>query len=604
MARATHLTAAFLATVARHGKRPALSHKAKGTWKTRNYEDYGRLARLLALALLELGVQEGDRVALLSENRPEWVMADQAILMAGAVTVPLYPTLTASQTAYILNNSEARLIFLSTEAQVEKLMTLRGQLPHLEHAVVMNEIPQRPDQRAIFSWDDLIALGSRVEDKHQADLNRRMSNLGPSNLATIVYTSGTTGEPKGAMLTHGNLMSNVAEVVPLIGLKESDSSLSFLPLSHVLERISNFSAVAAGAHVYFAQSVESVADDLVDVRPTMLTSVPRLFEKIKARVLDRVSKESLPKRAVFEWARQVGEAYVEALQQGAPRPFDLAFKQQVADAIVFSKIRDRTGGRLRLCISGGAPLASDVGRFFAMLGIEIVEGYGLTETSPVVAFNRPGEVRFGTVGRPLPGVEVRLAEDGELLVRGPNVMAGYFRNAEATRQAIDEDGFFHTGDVAEIDPDGRIRIVDRKKEIIVMSNGKNVAPQPIENALKSSQLIEQAMLIGDRRNYITALIVPNPEALESFAKEQRLVGLSHAELLGNSQVQALFAREIDSISKTFARYEQVKRFTLLPRAFDPNQDEMTPTLKVKRRVIQAHFQAEIEAMYAEESVTA
>lgn len=603
-AKPTTVTQLFLATLRAHAERPALSVKQDGEWKARTYAEYGRDARRLACALLELGTAFGDRVALLAENRPEWVIADEAILMAGAATVPVYPTLTGTQSAYILNDCGAKIVILSSEAQLAKLLEVRDQLPQVTHLVVMNEVQQRADHVGVYQLRDLLDLGESCDAKHGEELASRIQAQTADSLATIVYTSGTTGEPKGAMLTHGNLMSNLQHVVPILGMKASDSALSFLPLSHVLERIANFGLMSVGAHVYFAESVEQVPNNLMEVRPTVLASVPRLFEKIKARVLDKVSQDPAFRQAIFRWALDVGGEFVDARMNGAPVHLGLALKQQAADGLVFSKIRERTGGRLRLCISGGAPLPADVGRFFALLGIEIVEGYGLTETSPVIAVNRPGEVRFGTVGRALPDVEVKLAEDGELLARGPNVMKGYWNQPEATAQAIDADGWFHTGDVAEIDADGRIRIVDRKKEIIVMSNGKNVAPQPIENALKASNLVEMAMCVGDRRNFITALIVPNFEALKVFAAEHKLDGLPIEEQLRHPQVQALYKREVDAACAPFARYEQVKKFALLPRAFDPATNELTPTLKVKRRVITENWASVIEAMYEAEAVSA
>lgn len=604
MSQPQTLTQSFRATVMAHGDRPALSHKQDGEWRARTYAEYGRDARRLACALLELGTAFGDRVALLAENRPEWVIADQGILMTGAATVPVYPTLTGPQSAYILNDCAAKIVILSSEAHLAKLLEVRQELRHVTHLVVMNDIEQRADHVNVYKFQDLLGLGERVEAKHGAELESRIAATGKETLATIVYTSGTTGEPKGAMLTHGNLMSNLRHVAPLLGMRSADSALSFLPLSHVLERIANFGLVSMGAHVFFAESVDQVPNNLAEVRPTILTSVPRLFEKIKTRVLDKVSQDPAFRQAIFKWAMEAGGEFLEARQKGAPVHLGLALKHQLADNLVFSKIRERTGGRLRLCISGGAPLPADVGRFFAVLGIEIVEGYGLTETSPVISCNRPGDVRFGTVGRPLPDVEVKLAEDGELLARGPNVMKGYWNQPEATAQVIDPDGWFHTGDVAEIDPDGRIRIVDRKKEIIVMSNGKNVAPQPIENALKASNLIEMAMCVGDRRNYITALIVPNFEALKLFTAEHKLDGLPIEEQLRHPQVLALYKREVDGVCAPFARYEQVKKFALLPRAFDPAKNELTPTLKVKRRIITEHWSEAIEAMYEAEAVSA
>ena len=604
MSHPTTLTRSFLATVAAHAERPALSHKRDGAWHARTYAEYGRDARRLACALLELGTAFGDRVALMSENRPEWVIADQGILMTGAATVPIYPTLTGPQSAYILNDCGAKIVLLSSEAQLAKLLEQRAHLHHVTHMIVMNDVEQRADHVNVYKLTDLLGLGAQCEGKHGAELDARVEAATAETLATIVYTSGTTGEPKGAMLTHGNVMSNVGGVTPIFRMTAADSALSFLPLSHVLERVANFALVSVGAHVFFAESVEQVPANLMEVRPTVLASVPRLYEKIKARVLDKISQDPAFRQAIFKWAMDVGNEFLDARMSGAPVHLGLALKQQAADGLVFAKIRERTGGRLRLCISGGAPLPADVGRFFGVLGMEIIEGYGLTETSPVIAINRLGDVRFGSVGHPIPDVEVKLAEDGELLARGPNVMRGYWNQPEATAQAIDADGWFHTGDIAEIDADGRIRIVDRKKEIIVMSNGKNVAPQPIENALKGSNLVEMVMCVGDRRNFITALIVPNFEALKAFAAEHKLDGLPIEEQLRHPQVQALYKREVDAACQPFARYEQVKKFTLLPRAFDPALNELTPTLKVKRRVICEHWEKEIEAMYEAEAVSA
>lgn len=604
MSQSQTLTQAFLASVKANGDRPALSTKVDGTWKSQSYAEYGQRARQVACALVELGTAFGERVAIIAENRPEWVIADQGILMAGAVTVPLYPTLTAVQTAYILNDCGAKLAIVASEAQLAKLQSVKAELTHLTHLVVMNDFSIPADHGQVYKLTDLFALGERCESNHGGELDQRIAGQTPDSLATIVYTSGTTGEPKGAMLTHGNMMSNCGPLTPVFGISSKDVALSFLPLSHVLERQANFCMVLGGAHVYFAESVEAVPTNMMEVRPTLLASVPRLFEKIKARVLDKVAQDSHLKQGIFKWASAIGNEYLDAKQAKAPVNLGLALRHQAADGLVFSKIRERTGGRLRLCISGGAPLAADVGKFFGMLGIEIVEGYGLTETSPVICINRPGDVKFGTVGRAIKDVEIKLAEDGELLSRGPHIMKGYFNLPEQTAQAIDADGWFHTGDIAEIDADGRIRIVDRKKEIIVMSNGKNVAPQPIENALKSSNLIEMAMCIGDHRNFITALLVPNYEALKVFATEHKLDGLATGDLLKHSQVQALYKREVDTACATFARYEQVKKFVLLPEAFDPARNELTPTLKVKRRVITEHYEGEIEGMYATETVSA
>lgn len=600
------LTQAFQETVARFGEREALRHKQGGSWRALTYQQFGERARGLACGLVELGVAFGDRVVLLAENRPEWVISDQAILMAGGATVPIYPTLTGKQSQYIINDSGAKVVIVSTESQLKKLIEERAGMPAVTHVVVMDDFQQTAEFSQVFRLDDVVKLGDQCAQKHSDELAQRLKATTSESLASIVYTSGTTGEPKGAMLTHGNFMSNAGEVLPIIGINETDSALSFLPLSHVLERIATYAVVLAGARIDYAESIEKLGENMQEVHPTFLVSVPRVFEKIRTRVLDKVAHDPALRQRIFHWALETGKEMLDARQNGQAIHLPLALKHTLADRLVFSKIRERTGGNLRFAISGGAPLAKDLGEFFEIVGIKIIEGYGLTETSPVISLNYPDDIRYGTVGRPLPGVEVRLAEDGELLSRGPNIMKGYYNQPEATAQAIDADGWFHTGDIAEIDATGRIKIVDRKKEILVMSNGKNVAPQPIENAIKSSPYVEQVMLIGDQRNFITALIVPAFDALKGFAAENRIEYGSQEDLLKHAQVQALFQKEVEQAQVTggFAKYERVKKFTLLSREFDPAQNELTPTLKVKRRVISEHFAQAIESMYAEEAVSA
>lgn len=597
------LTQVFQETVARHGSREALRYKQNGVWKSISYAEYGQRARALGCGMIELGMAFGDRVALLSENRPEWVIADQGILMAGGATVPVYPTLTGKQSAYVINDCGAKIVLVSSVAHLKKLLEVREEIPAVTHLVVFDDA-QLPDAEGVFRLKEVVQLGEQCLEKHGGELTRRGEALTPDSLASIVYTSGTTGEPKGAMLSHGNFQSNASEVLPIIGLHETDVFLSFLPLSHVLERCANFVAVSAGAANAYAESVDAVPANLMEVKPTILVSVPRLFEKIKARVFEKVKNDPPLTQKIFHWALGLAGEKIEREEQHKGVHFGLAFGHTLADHAVFAKIREKTGGNLRFCISGGAPLPAEVGRFFQMIGITIIEGYGLTETSPVIAASRPGEIKFGTVGRPIPGVEVKLGEENELLARGPNIMKGYYNNPEATAAVIDADGWFHTGDIAQFDEEGRIRIVDRKKEIIVMSNGKNVAPQPIENALKASLYVEQAMLVGDRRNFITALVVPNFEQLKAFASEHRLDASNLPALLQHPQVQGLFAREIEKACQDFANFERVKKFSLLPREFDPAKNELTPTLKVKRRVVCDNFAAEIEAMYTSEAVSA
>ncbi|MFN3430927.1 MAG: AMP-dependent synthetase/ligase [Candidatus Sericytochromatia bacterium] len=598
------LTQAFLETVSRHGAREALRHKQGGQWRAMSYQEFGDRAKGLACGLVELGVAFGDRVALLSENRPEWVIADQGILMTGGATVPIYPTLTGKQSQYIINDCGAKVVIVSNEAQLRKLLEERAGMPAVTHFVVMDDFQQPADFNQVFRFDDVLKLGGQCAEKHSEELANRKAAVNADSLASIVYTSGTTGEPKGAMLTHGNFMSNASEVLPIIDIKETDSALSFLPLSHVLERIATYAIVMAGARVDYAESIEKLGENMQEVHPTFLVSVPRVFEKIRTRVLDKVANDPPVRQKIFHWALEVGKEMLDARQGGQPIHFGLALKHTLADRLVFSKIRERTGGELRFAISGGAPLAKDLGEFFEIVGVRIIEGYGLTETSPVISLNRPNDIRYGTVGQVLPGVEVKLGSDGELLARGPNIMKGYYNLPEATAQAIDADGWFHTGDIAEVDAGGRIKIVDRKKEIIVMSNGKNVAPQPIENAIKASTYIEQVMTIGDQRNFMSALVVPAFDALKAFAAEHRIEYANLDELLKNPQVRALFQKEIDKACEPFAKYERIKKFALLNREFDPAQNELTPTLKVKRRIIAEHFAKEIEGMYVEEAVSA
>jgi long-chain acyl-CoA synthetase len=591
------ITAAFENSVSKHALRPALQHKTHSGWQTLSYAEFGAERQRFASALLELGTGFGDRVALLSENRPEWVIADQGILMAGCATVPVYPTLTGPQCAYVINDSGARILVLSNEAHLDKILGVRSQLPNITHIIVMDPIPSTVTDSTITQFKDVLGLGEQVQQQRAQELAERSHRIDATTLASIVYTSGTTGDPKGAMLTHGNFYSNFSEALIVMGLRETDSALSFLPLSHVLERTAYYALTSVGAKISFAEGIDAVARNLEEIKPTLFVSVPRLFEKIRARILDRIAHESPVKQAIFSWALETASKFESARAVKQPINFLLALQHSLADRFVFQTIREKTGGRLRLAVSGGAPLSAVVGEFFAQIGIAIIEGYGLTETSPIVALNHPEDIRYGTVGKALRGVEVRLADDGELLVRGPNVMAGYWNKPEATAQAITPEGWFLTGDIATIDQDGRICIVDRKKEIIVMSNGKNVAPQPVENALKGDILVEQAMLIGDQRNFISALIVPNFDALNDYAKSQAIPTSDRAVLLSHPQVQALFDAIVKKVNPNFAAFEQIKQFTLLPRAFAIEDNELTPTLKLKRRIICQNFQAEIDAMY-------
>ncbi|OLC55861.1 MAG: hypothetical protein AUH92_01300, partial [Acidobacteria bacterium 13_1_40CM_4_69_4] len=504
----------------RFRKPDLLRYKSGGTWHHISTDEFASTVRSLSLGLARLGAGKGDRVAILSENRPEWTALDHAVLNLGAVTVPIYATLLEDQIRYILDNSQARVLAVSSAAQMAKVLPILSSLPGLQRLVILDPPAGGLPPRTL-AWPALIQEG---EGAHRADPRRfeaARSAISPDDLASILYTSGTTGDPKGVMLTHGNFSSNVSATLQIIPFSEQDVTLSFLPLTHVFERMVEFAYLSAGAAIAYAESIEAVPQNLLEVRPTVMASVPRLFEKVHARILDTVRASSKMRRAIFALALGVGKRQARATLAGRPAAFYVRWLHPLTDRLVFSAVRARLGGRLRFLISGGAPLAPDIAEFFCAAGIRILEGYGLTETSPVIAVNTLERTRLGTVGPVVPGVGVRIAGDGEILVRGPNVMKGYFRNEQATRDAI-VDGWFHTGDIGLLDGEGFLKITDRKKEVLKTSGGKMVAPQPIENLLKTDRFISQAVLIGDRRKFISALIVPDLSWLESYAEHKQI----------------------------------------------------------------------------------
>jgi len=592
------IVAIYAQTMERHGARKAQSAKVDGSWKSWTWSQVDQKVRALSSAFVELGIQPGDRVALLSENRPEWAWTDLAILLSGAVNVPVYPTLTSKQIAFILNDCQAKVAFASTPAQFAKLKEASSEVPSLELIVHFDGALD-----GARSLDELLALGEDRLSTHEAELTKRREAIRPDSLSSIIYTSGTTGNPKGVMLSHRNFASNATTVADLIDIQTEDSCLSFLPLSHVLERVAYYVFLFRGAHINYAESIDTVAQNLTEVTPTFLVSVPRLFEKIRARVFDTMAEAGGVKKALFEWGLRVGGEFHALKAEGKePGPM-LGLEYKMADRLVFSKVRARTGGRLKFCISGGAPLSKEVGTFFKIIGITILEGYGLTETSPVISCNRPKANKIGTVGLPITHVDVKIADDGEILARGPNIMLGYYNNPQATQDTIDADGWLHTGDIGSIDADGFLAITDRKKEILVLSNGKNVAPAPIENSLITSSFIAQAVLVGDNRNYVTALICPNFESLGRWVKEQGISG-NPSDWIAHAKVKELIRGEIDRLTTDYARFEQIKDFVLLREELSQEKDELTPTLKYKRRVILANYAEQIEALYGGATVNA
>jgi long-chain acyl-CoA synthetase len=589
----------FLDAVARLKDHPALGHREDGEWRTITYGEVFDRVRHVAGALTDVGLQRGDRAAILSDNRPEWALADYGCLCAGVVGVPIYSTLTAEQVQYVLANSGARLIFLADQDQLEKVQKIWTELPDLKRVVVFDR-PKGELPDGVMSWADFIARGvARTEGSDETAFRAEAASAGPGDIATILYTSGTTGDPKGVMLTHDNLRSNVKASERILPIDHRDTTLSFLPLSHVFQRMVDYLLFYKGCTIHYARSIDTVADDLKEVRPTVVVSVPRLYEKVFAKV----TSQGGAKGVLISWARKVGDRWAEARLAGRKPSLGTRTQYALARKLVFSKIKEGVGGRLRYFVSGGAPLAPDINKFFFSAGVMILEGYGLTETSPVTNVNSPEDfpmnLRIGTVGKPVPGTEIRIADDGEILVRGPQVMKGYFNLPEATREAFDTHGWFRTGDVGEIDEDGFLRITDRKKDVIVTAGGKNLAPQLIENRLKSNRFFDQPVLLGDRERFVSMLLVPDFEVLEGWAKEEGLDTSDRRKLLEQPAVHEMLMSEMREALSGFANFEIPKKIVLLDEPFTIEDGSLTPTQKVKRRVVQARFEAILEDVYDE-----
>ncbi len=583
----------FFSAIDRFGLLDALQYKDEGVWRCLSHHEVEERVSRLAAALAGLGVKRGDRVALLSENRPEWAIADYAILSLGAADVPIYPTLPSNQVGYILEHSGAKVILCSTPDQASKVLEVRSGLGSLEHLVAFDH---GGDARGVLLLSKLYEQGARALESGEAPELRTLSgSVGPDDLATLIYTSGTTGDPKGVMLTHYNLCSNVASCQQhgTVELVSGDVALSFLPLSHVFERMVDYAYWDRGTSICYAESLDKVAENLLEVRPTIAVSVPRFFEKIYAKV---TGASGIKKKLVM-WAKGVGEEVAEIRLAGGEPSRLLAFQYGLADRLVFSKLRARTGGRLRQFVSGGAPLSGDIAKFFFAAGLPVYEGYGLSETSPVITANKPGAVRLGTVGLPLPGVEIGFVGDGEIRVRGPNVMKGYWQNEEATREVLDEEGWLRTGDVGELDADGFLKITDRLKNILVTAGGKNIAPAPLEIAAAMSPYVAQAVMIGDRRPFPALLVVPDFERLEGWAREQGIDSSDRDRLSSDERVHAFLAEETLGRLESFASYETPKKVAVLAEEFAVDSGELTPTMKVKRRVVEERYARVIEELY-------
>jgi long-chain acyl-CoA synthetase len=575
-------------------KPDCLLHKVGGEYAPISTAELVHQVHRISRALETMGVEPGDRVALMADNGPHWPAVDFATLCRGAATVPIYPSLLPDQAAYITQDSGAKVVFVHTRDQLEGLLAHRAELPELQKLVLIaGSISGDPE--IVTTLDAVLAAG---DDFDVDAFTQHARQAKPDDLASLVYTSGTTGKPKGVMLTHGNFVSNIVTAMGLVDFRPDQTSLSFLPLAHVFERMIDYCYFYKGVSIAYAESVQTVAQNMMEVRPHVFVSVPRVYEKVYAKVQDGVAAGSAVKQKLFHWAEEVGRRAMPYRLRGEEPGGLLGLQLAIASGLVHSKVKSRLGGRFEYAVSGGAPLGRELAEFFWSLGIEIYEGYGLTETSPVIAVNFPGNARMGTVGKIVPGVEVKIAADGEILARGPNIMKGYFNNPEATREVIDPDGWFHTGDIGELDDEDYLRITDRKKEIIVNAYGKNVAPAPIENALKATRYVSQAVIIGDKRKFLAALVVPDLEALATWAGQHGKGGATAQQLIADPEVKALIGADVEAVNHTLASYEKIVTWTLLPDEFTLEGGELTPTQKIKRRVIHDKYAQQIESMYA------
>jgi long-chain acyl-CoA synthetase len=578
-----------------HETRPMLLRKIEGEFKPLRYSEVRDQTALLFHGLLKLGIRQGDRIGLLAENRPEWVIADQAILLHGAMDVPIFPSQTARQIEYILDNAGAVAIIVSNRFQLTKIQRIRNEVKTLRHVIVMNELDDLPAD--VLSWSAVLESGAADHAQHPNALREAAALVKPEDLATIIYTSGTTGNPKGVMLTHSNFVSNIASASQILPISQDDMLLSFLPLCHVFERMAGYYTVlSCGATIAYAESIETVAENMLEIKPTIVVAVPRLFERIYNRIARMVEKDNATKRKIFYKAVEIGREMIAAVKHDNVGTA-LKIKYALADKLVFSKLKQRTGGRIRYFVSGGAALPRELGEFFEAVGLLIIEGYGLTESSPVISANRIGAHRFGSVGHALPGVEVRIAEDGEILTRGPHVMKGYYNDKKATAEAIDSKGWLHTGDVGVLDEHGYLYITDRKKHLFVSSGGKNIAPQPIESLFASSEYIDQFVLIGDKRMFLTALIVPDMDALREYASARGIQYKNNDELLQHAEINSLMEQVIQSRQKDLSNFEKVRRFSLIGEPFTIENGEMTPSMKIRRKAVEERYNDLIEAMY-------
>lgn len=574
-----------------------LQYSDKGQWQNLTWAEVKEQVEKLTDVLCRIGVVAGDSVCILAKTRYEWTLADLAVLSCGGATVPIYESNTAEQAAFVISDAAAKVIFVENQVQLQKIKTVWSQLPNLQAVIIFDSQDKLLEKNRVLSWRECLLTADAVQGKKI--YLKSLNEIQPTQIASIVYTSGTTGNPKGAVLTHDNFLAAIEAGSATFPFRDDMIGLIFLPLAHILGRITQFYQIANGFVHTYAESIEKLVDNIATVRPHFMVSVPRIFEKIHERTLYSLQSMSSVRKTLFNWAMAVGERFASYRMQGKTAPLFLRLQNAVADRLVFQKLKQKLGARLEFCISGGAPLSPEVGRFFAAAGIVVVEGYGLTETTAANAVNRLNATKIGTVGKPLPGVQIKLADDGEILICGRVVFSGYRNNLTATSEAIDTAGWFHSGDVGEIDTDGFLKITDRKKEIIVTAGGKKISPQNIENLLKADPYISQVIVHGDRRKFISALVTLNKDMIENFAKQHTLNFTNFADLVQNPKVYALIKDTIERKNAGLAQFESIKKFAILPNDFTIESGELTPSLKLKRKVITQKYQSVFDNFYQE-----
>lgn len=587
----------LMESIRKYPEKDIFRYKKNGKYVGISYREFGDKVRLLTHGLRNVGLTPGDRIAILSYNRPEWPMADFAIFALKGITVPIYHTLPSNQIKFILNDAQVRAIFVEDQVQLNKIVSILPECPDLEFIFPITDVSS--NIKKIMPWYQLFAHGKQDREKDPEFFDKNMHSINSEDTCSIVYTSGTTGNPKGVMLHHKGFVIDIINSEGVFGLYPEDVFLSFLPLSHLYERLGgHWCPIYRGATIAYAEDISTVVDDIQQVKPTVMVSVPRLYEKISNTVLEQVETGSSLKQKIFFWALRTGRRYQQKKKENKLNGL-IRFQNQLAEKLVFSKIKQKLGGSFRFPISGGAPLSTETLKFFEAMGLHIIEGYGMTETHLIITLTPPGSTKYGSCGKPIPQVEVRIADDGEILVRGETLMSGYYKSPELTAELIDSDGWLHTGDIGYLDEDDFLYITDRKKNILVTSGGKNVAPAPIENTLKLSKYIEDACVIGDKRKFISAIIIPNYENLKRWADNQQLQYSNQEELVNHPEIQAMMNSEIEQLQMEAARYEKVKKFILLAEPLTIEKGELTPSLKIKRKIVEKRFSDQIEQLYAD-----